>query len=166
MKTYGKKFRAASERREQGKSYEAKQAIDGFHLTAEERLKSSGTSAARAAGAATDPTLPGTRPRIGHLHPITQTIDELKDIMGRLGFSVADGPEIEDEWHNFEALNIPASHPGCHARAVAGPYRRTDLELHPLGRALPDQQVEVAPDVGGYGIVHPVPAHARGAAES
>ncbi|MDP7206906.1 MAG: phenylalanine--tRNA ligase subunit alpha, partial [Pirellulaceae bacterium] len=47
----------------------------------------------------------------GHLHPITQTIEELKDIMGRLGFSVADGPEIEDAWHNFEALNIPAEHP-------------------------------------------------------
>ena len=58
-----------------------------------------------------DPTVPGTRPVLGHLHPITQTIEELKDIMGRLGFTVAEGPEIEDEWHNFEALNIPASHP-------------------------------------------------------
>jgi phenylalanyl-tRNA synthetase alpha chain len=45
------------------------------------------------------------------LHPLTQTIEELKDIMGRLGFTVATGPEIEDERHNFEALNIPASHP-------------------------------------------------------
>ena len=45
------------------------------------------------------------------MHPITQTIEELKDIMGRLGFTVADGPEIEDEWHNFEALNIPLEHP-------------------------------------------------------
>ncbi|MEX2137937.1 MAG: phenylalanine--tRNA ligase subunit alpha [Pirellulales bacterium] len=58
-----------------------------------------------------DPTVPGTRPVLGHLHPITQTIEELKEIMGRLGFTVAEGPEIEDEWHNFEALNIPASHP-------------------------------------------------------
>lgn len=58
-----------------------------------------------------DPTVPGTPLRIGRLHPITQTIEELKDIMGRLGFSVADGPEIEDEWHNFEALNIPLEHP-------------------------------------------------------
>jgi phenylalanyl-tRNA synthetase alpha chain len=45
------------------------------------------------------------------VHPITQTIEELKGIMGRLGFSVADGPEIEDERHNFEALNIPLEHP-------------------------------------------------------
>lgn len=58
-----------------------------------------------------DITLPGIRPRIGRLHPISQTIDELKDIMGRLGFSIADGPEVEDEWHNFEALNIPPEHP-------------------------------------------------------
>ncbi len=55
--------------------------------------------------------MPGVRPRLGHLHPITQTIDELKEIMGRLGFSVADGPEVEDPWHNFEALNIPPEHP-------------------------------------------------------
>ena len=58
-----------------------------------------------------DPTIPGTRPVLGHLHPITQTIEELKDIMGRLGFSVTEGPEIEDQWHNFEALNISAAHP-------------------------------------------------------
>jgi len=58
-----------------------------------------------------DPTLPGTRVRLGKLHPITQTIEELKDIMGRLGFTVALGPEIEDEYHNFNALNIPKEHP-------------------------------------------------------
>ncbi|MEX0675704.1 MAG: phenylalanine--tRNA ligase subunit alpha [Pirellulales bacterium] len=58
-----------------------------------------------------DRTLPGPRPTLGHLHPLSQTIDELKDLMGRLGFTVATGPEIEDEWHNFEALNIPQGHP-------------------------------------------------------
>ncbi len=62
-------------------------------------------------GVVFDPTIPGVRPRLGHLHPITQTIEELTDIMGRLGFTVADGPEVEDHWHNFEALNIPAEHP-------------------------------------------------------
>jgi len=58
-----------------------------------------------------DPTVPGDRFRFGHLHPLTQTSEELKDIMGRLGFTVADGPEVEDRWHNFEALNIPPEHP-------------------------------------------------------
>ena len=58
-----------------------------------------------------DVTLPGNSIRVGRLHPITQTIEELKDIMGRLGFTPAEGPEVEDEWHNFEALNIPVAHP-------------------------------------------------------
>ncbi|MFK7767335.1 MAG: phenylalanine--tRNA ligase subunit alpha [Mariniblastus sp.] len=58
-----------------------------------------------------DPTLPGKVHRVGRLHPITQTINELKDIMGRLGFTPAEGPEVEDDYHNFVALNIPRAHP-------------------------------------------------------
>ncbi len=58
-----------------------------------------------------DVTLPGTRPKLGHKHPLTQTADELIDIFGRFGFAVARGPEVEDIRHNFDALNIPASHP-------------------------------------------------------
>jgi len=58
-----------------------------------------------------DVTLPGRWPAIGHSHVITQTIDDLCDIFGRMGFEVAYGPELEDEWHNFEALNIPSHHP-------------------------------------------------------
>lgn len=58
-----------------------------------------------------DVTLPGRLPRIGKRHIITQTINELLEIFARMGFSVAYGPEVEDEWHNFVALNIPAEHP-------------------------------------------------------
>lgn len=58
-----------------------------------------------------DLTLPGHRPRLGHRHPLTQTADELIDLFGRFGFAVARGPEVEDVRHNFEALNIPPSHP-------------------------------------------------------
>jgi phenylalanyl-tRNA synthetase alpha chain len=58
-----------------------------------------------------DVTLPGSRWRTGRRHPLSQTILEFKDIMGRFGFTAADGPEIEDEYHNFDALNIPADHP-------------------------------------------------------
>ena len=58
-----------------------------------------------------DVTLPGTPFRPGHRHPISQTIEEFKSIMVRLGFDAVDGPEIEDEFHNFEALNIPLDHP-------------------------------------------------------
>lgn len=58
-----------------------------------------------------DVTLPGVCVPLGRRHPLLQTILEFKDIMGRFGFTVADGPEIEDEYHNFEALNIPLDHP-------------------------------------------------------
>jgi len=58
-----------------------------------------------------DVTLPGKMPNIGKMHVITQTISELLEIFGRMGFSVAYGPEVEDEWHNFIALNIPPEHP-------------------------------------------------------
>jgi phenylalanyl-tRNA synthetase alpha chain len=71
----------------------------------------SGGAAVQSSSVLSDPTLPGLRPRLGVAHPITQTIEHLKEIMGRLGFTVAEGPEIEDEWHNFVALNIPEDHP-------------------------------------------------------
>jgi len=58
-----------------------------------------------------DVTLPGMPVQVGRPHVITQTISELLDIFGRMGFSVAYGPEVEDEWHNFVALNIPPEHP-------------------------------------------------------
>jgi phenylalanyl-tRNA synthetase alpha chain len=58
-----------------------------------------------------DFSLPGLRPRLGRKHPLTQTAEELIDIFGRFGFTLATGPEVEDEWHNFEALNIPPAHP-------------------------------------------------------
>src|SRR3989338_453771 len=58
-----------------------------------------------------DPTLPGVSPRVGRLHPITQTIREISDIFVRLGFEVVDGEEIETEFHNFTALHIPLDHP-------------------------------------------------------
>ena len=58
-----------------------------------------------------DITLPGVPLRLGRKHPITQTMEEFKDIMGRFGFSIAEGPELEDEYHNFVALNIPEEHP-------------------------------------------------------
>jgi len=58
-----------------------------------------------------DVTIPGKSVRLGSSHPITQTIDELLEIFGRMGFEVGYGPEIEDEYHNFIALNIDESHP-------------------------------------------------------
>lgn len=58
-----------------------------------------------------DVTLPGRGLRTGGLHPITRTLERLETLFTRMGFDVADGPEVEDDHHNFEALNIPPNHP-------------------------------------------------------
>jgi phenylalanyl-tRNA synthetase alpha chain len=65
----------------------------------------------RAAFAGIDVTLPGVVPPIGSLHPITQLLDRAVAIFRRMGFALADGPDIETEWHCFDALNTPADHP-------------------------------------------------------
>jgi phenylalanyl-tRNA synthetase alpha chain len=59
----------------------------------------------------TDFTLPGRRRTLGRLHPLTQVTEDIVKAFRKLGFAVADGPEIEDEYHNFDALNTPADHP-------------------------------------------------------
>lgn len=88
---------------------EVKQQLEAALAAAKQRAATGG--AGKQAAPRDDITLPGQEVRVGRLHPITQTMEDLKEIMGRLGFSVAHGPEIEDEWHNFEALNIPHDHP-------------------------------------------------------
>ena len=70
---------------------------------------------ARLAGERLDMTLPADVPAAGTVHPVSQVMDELAEIFADLGFAVATGPEIEDDWHNFTALNIPETHP---ARAM------------------------------------------------
>jgi len=70
---------------------------------------------ARLASETLDMTLPADVPASGTIHPVSQVMDELAEIFADLGFAVATGPEIEDDWHNFTALNIPESHP---ARAM------------------------------------------------
>jgi phenylalanyl-tRNA synthetase alpha chain len=63
------------------------------------------------AASALDVTLPGRRPLLGCIHPLSQLTDELIGIFQGMSFDVADGPEAEDEYHNFDALNTPADHP-------------------------------------------------------
>jgi phenylalanyl-tRNA synthetase alpha chain len=68
------------------------------------------------AGRCLDVTLPGRRPVAGTLHPVTLVRREIEEIFLRMGYSVADGPEVEDDWHNFEALNMPPEHPARDAQ--------------------------------------------------
>jgi phenylalanyl-tRNA synthetase alpha chain len=70
---------------------------------------------ARLIGETIDVTLPGRDAARGGLHPVSRTLERITEIFGRLGYELADGPEIEDDWHNFEALNFPPHHP---ARAM------------------------------------------------
>lgn len=78
---------------------------------------------ARLAGERIDVTQPGRNPGRGGLHPVGRTMERIAEIFGRLGYVLADGPEIEDDWHNFEALNFPPHHP---ARAMHDTFYMAD----------------------------------------
>ncbi|HXG49180.1 MAG TPA: phenylalanine--tRNA ligase subunit alpha [Methylomirabilota bacterium] len=93
----------------------------------------------------TDFTLPGRRRSFGKLHPLTQVTEDIVRAFRKIGFVVADGPEIEDEWHCFDALNTPADHPARDSQdtfyisaAAAGiaPSPRMAGEASPKGAAL------------------------------
>jgi phenylalanyl-tRNA synthetase alpha chain len=73
-----------------------------------------------------DMTLPSPETPRGSVHPVSQVLDELSEIFADMGFAVASGPEIEDDWHNFTALNIPESHP---ARAMHDTFYFPDGKL-------------------------------------
>ncbi len=91
----------------------ANEAKDALEAAAEER-RDALTREREADLASTewvDVTLPGTVRPLGSLHPLTQTCLEIEDIFLGMGFELADGPWVEDDWHNFEALNVPADHP-------------------------------------------------------
>lgn len=81
---------------------------------------------ARLALETVDVTLPGRDGTRGGVHPVSRTLERITDIFGRLGYALADGPEIEDDWHNFEALNFPPHHP---ARAMHDTFYFPDGRL-------------------------------------
>ena len=85
---------------------ELKQAIEARWKTYVEEAQARATPAG-----AVDVTLPGRAPRLGHPHPLTLVRDRLEEIFTRMGFAVVEGPEVEDEWHCFDALNMPSEHP-------------------------------------------------------
>jgi phenylalanyl-tRNA synthetase alpha chain len=93
------------------------QAANRFKQTVEAALQSAQTVLAESARArdrranAIDVTLPGRPPLVGHRHPLTLLRERVETIFQRLGFVIVEGPELEDDYHNFEALNMPAEHP-------------------------------------------------------
>ena len=98
-------------RREAGQRLNAVK--DAVTAAIETRKQTLGEAAldARLAGERVDVTLPARPESEGRIHPVSQTIDEIVQIFGEMGFKVAEGPDIEDDFHNFTALNIPESHP-------------------------------------------------------
>ncbi|HYE80505.1 MAG TPA: phenylalanine--tRNA ligase subunit alpha [bacterium] len=100
-----------AERKEAGRAVnEARDRLESLARSRAERLEKQ-ERAARLEAERLDlaEVLPG--PRRGHLHLVTQTRDELEDVFVGLGYTVAEGPEVETDWHNFEALNMPVAHP-------------------------------------------------------
>ncbi|TVM35959.1 phenylalanine--tRNA ligase subunit alpha [Oceanidesulfovibrio marinus] len=98
-----------AERPEAGKAANrVKTALTEIH---EDRLASFARSRAEAELEGFDPTLPGRDPACGTLHPITLVMEEVCAVFAELGFEVVTGPEVENDYYNFEALNMPADHP-------------------------------------------------------
>ena len=112
-------------RRAGAKINEAKEALIGALDHKRAQLEEQ-QLAAQLASDAIDVTLPGRGQTIGGLHPVTRVRRRIERLFVAAGFTVADGPEIEDDWHNFEALNIPANHP---ARAMHDTFYFPDGRL-------------------------------------
>ncbi|QEW05857.1 phenylalanine--tRNA ligase subunit alpha [Nitrincola iocasae] len=93
---------------------EAKEALQAELDQRRDTLEAEALSA-KLAAEQIDVTLPGRGQGLGGMHPVTRTLERIEAFFGSIGFSVAEGPEVEDDYHNFEALNIPAHHP---ARAM------------------------------------------------
>lgn len=113
LKTLGKM--TAEERQAQAPAIQAARAEVAEALAARKQALEDADLEARLSTETLDLTLPAPQSPRGSVHPVSQVMDELAEIFADLGFAVKTGPEIEDEWHNFTALNMPESHP---ARAM------------------------------------------------
>jgi phenylalanyl-tRNA synthetase alpha chain len=122
LKTLGKM--SPEERQTQGVAIQALRGSVTDALAARKGALEAEALSAKLAAETVDLSLPAPeRPR-GSVHPVSQVMDELAEIFADLGFAVASGPEIEDDWHNFTALNMPESHP---ARAMHDTFYLPDL---------------------------------------
>jgi len=99
-------------------------------LKARETELQAAKKAAQLAAAGLDVTLPGYRVPLGHLHPLTQTLQEIVRIFEGMGFGVEEGPDAESDYYNFEALNIPKDHPARDMQATFFLGRDVVLRTH------------------------------------
>ena len=117
---------SAEERPKAGAEINAVKQVLNEQLNARKAFLQSEALSAQLAAEAIDVTLPGRRAEAGALHPITRTIQRMETFFASMGFDVVEGPEIEDDYHNFEALNIPAYHP---ARAMHDTFYVDDTHV-------------------------------------
>lgn len=117
---------APEERKAAGESINRVRDAIGDAMSSRKTELASKALDAQLAAEAIDVTLPGTDVSVGSIHPVSRTLERIADIFGRLGYELADGPEIEDDWHNFEALNFPPHHP---ARAMHDTFYFPDGRL-------------------------------------
>lgn len=111
---------------------EAKQMVQGL-MNEKKRELDNAKLQQKLAQETIDVTLPGRDVDLGSLHPVTRTLNRIETLFSKAGFDVEQGPEIEDDWHNFEALNIPETHP---ARAMHDTFyinEKTVLRTHTSG---------------------------------
>ncbi|MDL2351719.1 MAG: phenylalanine--tRNA ligase subunit alpha [Pseudomonadota bacterium] len=119
------------ERRTKGPLIHAIRTTVADAITARKAALEQAALAAQLSRDTLDLTLPAPEQPRGSIHPVSQVMDELAEIFADMGFAVATGPEIEDDWHNFTALNIPESHP---ARAMHDTFYFPDKDDE--GRAM------------------------------
>ena len=121
----------ASERKAAGEAINRARDALGAALAARKAVLEEAALDARLATETIDVTLPGRDAARGGLHPVSRTMERIAEIFGRLGYVRADGPEIEDDWHNFEALNFPPHHPAraMHDTFYFPPDSRGDARL-------------------------------------
>ena len=115
----------ASERPQAGAEINALKQHLNTLIGERKQLLQSAALAEQLANERLDVTLPGRGEQPGSLHPITRTIERMSAFFATLGFDVVEGPEVEDDYHNFEALNIPAHHP---ARAMHDTFYVNDAD--------------------------------------
>ncbi|GGD58068.1 phenylalanine--tRNA ligase subunit alpha [Croceicoccus mobilis] len=123
LKTLGKM--SPEERQEAGPAFNGLRAEVTEAIAARKAVLEAEALNAKLAGETIDLSLPAPEAPIGSVHPVSQVMDELAEIFADMGFAVATGPEIEDDWHNFTALNMPESHP---ARAMHDTFYFPDAD--------------------------------------
>ena len=116
------------ERKAQGPAIQAMRSSTAEAIAERKTEFDNAALSARLATERLDLTLPTTAALVGTIHPVSQVMDELAEVFADLGFAVATGPEIESEWYNFDALNIPATHPAraMHDTFYMGDNHRSD----------------------------------------